>query len=76
MKTAFLCLLASIAIAIPARAQSIEGEWQGAVPESGAQRQSSFICRTQAAACVELWIIRRISVSATGWGGFPSRTEF
>jgi alpha-mannosidase len=39
MKTALLCLLASLALAIPARGQSIEGSWQGAVPEAGAQRQ-------------------------------------
>ena len=39
MKTALLCLLASLVIAIPAQGQSVEGQWQGVAPESGAQRQ-------------------------------------
>ena len=38
MKTALLCLLAALAMAIPARGQSIEGNWQGTVPESRVQR--------------------------------------
>jgi alpha-mannosidase len=39
MKTALLCLLASVLIATPARAQDVAGNWQGTVAMSGAQRQ-------------------------------------
>jgi alpha-mannosidase len=39
MKTVLLCLLACVAIAIPVRAQSIEGDWQGTVAMSSEQRQ-------------------------------------
>jgi alpha-mannosidase len=40
MKTALLlCLLASLAIAIPAQGQSIEGDWQSALPGPGAGRE-------------------------------------
>jgi len=38
MKTALLCLLASLAMAIPARAQSVEGDWQSTVSESRVER--------------------------------------
>ncbi len=38
MKTALLCLIATLAVGVPARAQSIEGEWQSTVPVSRVNR--------------------------------------
>lgn len=38
MKSVVLCLIAAVAIAIPVRAQSVEGQWQSTVPVSRVDR--------------------------------------